>query len=98
MQKSVREPCFPASVSFADKESFSRGVFNAHNSQVWVYDNPHGTKSHAAQHRFVVNVWNGRTLGAVPVHIRQDMWFHHDGASGYCTVVVRDYLNQKYGA
>ncbi|GFW59741.1 DUF4817 domain-containing protein [Trichonephila clavipes] len=37
-------------------------------------------------------------LGTVPLHIFQDMWFQHDGAPAHNTIVVRDYLNQIFGA
>ena len=55
MQKGAVDPIFPASVLFTDEALFTRqGVFNTHNLQVCAYDNAHGTKSHAAQHRFAV--------------------------------------------
>ncbi|GFR09358.1 hypothetical protein TNCT_84571 [Trichonephila clavata] len=60
-QKGIDDPSFPALSFFADEASFScKGVFNAHNSHLRAYDNPHVTRSHAAQHCFAVNMWASR--------------------------------------
>lgn len=54
------DPSFLASVLFTDETLFSyEGVFNVYNSHVRAYENPHGTRSHAAQHHLAVSVWAG---------------------------------------
>lgn len=55
-----RDPRFVNSILFTDESTFSReGMWNAHNSHVWCDENPHETRSRAAQERFSVNVWAG---------------------------------------
>ncbi|GFX06525.1 hypothetical protein TNCV_3017591 [Trichonephila clavipes] len=50
-KKDVEDPTFPASVLLTEEASFSReGVFSEHDSRVWDYDNPYGTRSQAAHH------------------------------------------------
>lgn len=52
--------CFPRSILFTDESSFTReGVCNLHNSRTWSRENPHSTRTRAAQVRFAVNVWAG---------------------------------------
>ncbi|GFW63868.1 uncharacterized protein TNCV_3744721 [Trichonephila clavipes] len=60
MQKDVEEPNFPAFVFFTEEVSFSREcVFSVHNSHVWPYECLYGWRSHAAQHRFAINMFAG---------------------------------------
>ncbi|GBN14343.1 hypothetical protein AVEN_214556-1 [Araneus ventricosus] len=43
-----------------DESTFNReGMFNSHNFHVWSEENPHATRTRAAQERFSVNVWAG---------------------------------------
>lgn len=35
-------------------------------------------------------------LENVPLHIRQDMWFQHDGASPHNSKIVTDYLSNVF--
>lgn len=59
-QQSAADPAFGASVLFTDEASFTReGTFNPHNAHLWALENPHGTRTRAAQSRFSVNVWAG---------------------------------------
>ncbi|GBL81088.1 hypothetical protein AVEN_83158-1 [Araneus ventricosus] len=49
------DPSFPAKVLFTDEASFTwKGIFNTLNSYFWAVEKPH-----AAQSRFLVNVWAG---------------------------------------
>ncbi|GBM28678.1 hypothetical protein AVEN_116695-1 [Araneus ventricosus] len=42
------------------ESTFTReGMFNSHNFYVWSEENPHATRTRAAQERFSVNVWAG---------------------------------------
>jgi hypothetical protein len=33
----------------------------------------------------------------VPLEIRYEMWFQHDGIPAHCTNVVREYLDEIFG-
>jgi hypothetical protein len=36
-------------------------------------------------------------LEVVPVEVRREMWFQHDGAPAHCTNVVREYSDETFG-
>lgn len=60
INQSAADPHFASSVLFSDEATFTReGVFNTHNAHIWSSNNPHTTRSRAAQQRFSVNVWVG---------------------------------------
>ncbi|GBM38656.1 hypothetical protein AVEN_163226-1 [Araneus ventricosus] len=43
-----------------DESTFTwEGMLNSHNFHVWSEENPHATRTRAAQERFSVNVWAG---------------------------------------
>lgn len=60
LQQAAAIPTFPADVFFTDECTFTRsGMFNTHNAHLWAHENPHGTRTHAYQERFAINVWAG---------------------------------------
>lgn len=60
LQMCTRDRRFPSYIMFTDEATFTReGVFNSHNTHMWSEENPHATRTHAAQQRFSVNVWAG---------------------------------------
>ena len=53
----ARNPRFPDTVLFTDEATFSwEGMFNSHNSHVWLIENPHAARTRVAQEQFSVNV------------------------------------------
>lgn len=56
----IRDRRFPATVLFTDEATFLReGMYNSHNTPVWSEEDPHATRTCAAQRWFSVIVWSG---------------------------------------
>jgi hypothetical protein len=36
-------------------------------------------------------------LEVVPLEVRHEIWFQHDGVPAHCTEVVREYLDETFG-
>ena len=60
LQQIATDNKFVASVMFSDEATFRRKEsFIKHNAHVWALTNLHGTRLHAAQNRFSINVCVG---------------------------------------
>lgn len=47
-------------IIWTDESTFTRvGMYNQHNTHLWMYENPHACRVDSYQHRFSVNVWAG---------------------------------------
>jgi hypothetical protein len=55
-----RDPGFLEHILWLDEAAFTReGVFNSHNSHLWVQHNPHATREWGHQVLWSINVWAG---------------------------------------
>lgn len=47
-------------VIWTDESTFTRvGMYNQHNTHLWMHENPHASRAASFQHRYSVNVWAG---------------------------------------
>lgn len=47
-------------IIWTDESTFTRvGMYNQHNTHLWMHENPHACRVDSFQHRFSVNVWAG---------------------------------------
>ena len=56
----------------------------------------HQMLTDAAYLRFLESILHG-LLEYLPLHVRQNMWFQHDGAPPHFSLAVRDHLDQRFG-
>ncbi|KAJ8936929.1 hypothetical protein NQ318_010806 [Aromia moschata] len=95
---------FQKKILLTDEACFTRRcITNLHNYHGYSDVSPHSVTPRHFQREFKIHVWIEflqntlpDLLDEVPLHLRLEHWFMHDGAPPQFSIMVRDFLNHQY--
>ncbi|KAJ8949642.1 hypothetical protein NQ318_010058 [Aromia moschata] len=83
-------------ILFTDESCFiRRGITNLHNQHVFADENPHAIRAKSFNAN-LDTLFFADLFDDLPLNLRNQMYFMHDGAPPHFARIVREYLNEQF--